>query len=74
MTGILVLFLLKKRSTPVTKHPPSKFSTLNVCARGLGLTGLAVLLAVNCVPSLDLKNAGDVDIIEDGLSGIAPVA
>jgi len=33
-----------------------------------------VLLAVNCVPSLDLKNAGDVDIIEDGLSGIAPVA
>ena len=33
-----------------------------------------MLLAVNCVPSLDLKNAGDVDIIEDGLSGIAPVA
>ena len=54
--------------------PPSKFSTLNVCARGFGLIGLAVLLAVNCVPSLDLKNAGDVDTIEDGFCGIAPVA
>ena len=64
----------KYKSTPVVNTPPSKFSTLNVCARGLGLIGLAVLLAVNCVPSLDLKNAGDVDTIEDGLSGIAPVA
>ena len=46
-TGILVLFLLKKKSTPVTKHPPSRFSTLKVCARGLGLIGLSVLLSIN---------------------------
>jgi hypothetical protein len=47
LTGIVELFLLKYKSTPVIKQPPSRFSTLNVCARGLGLTGLSVLLSIN---------------------------
>ena len=47
LTGTFVLFLLNYKSTPVTKHPPSRFSTLNVCARGLGLIGLSVLLSIN---------------------------
>ena len=74
LIGISVLFLLKYKSIPVVNTPPSKFSTLNVWARGLGLIGLSVLLSVNCVPSLDLKNAGEVDIIDEGFSGINPVA
>ena len=69
-----MLFLLKKRSTPVTKHPPSKFSTLNVCARGLGLIGLSVLLSINWIPSLDLKVDGFVETILEGFSGRRPVA
>ena len=71
---MLVLFLLKKRSTPVIKHPPFKCSTLNVCARGLGLTGLSVLLSINWTPSLDLKIDGFVETILEGFSGRIPVA
>ena len=71
---MLVLFLLKKRSTPVTKQPPSKFSILNVCARGLGLIGLSVLLSINWIPSLDLKTDGFVETILEGFSGRIPVA
>ena len=66
--------MLKNRSIPVVNTPPSKFSTLNVWASGLGLIGLSVLLSVTWVPSLDLKNAGEVEIIDEGFSGTNPVA
>ena len=68
------LFLLKYRSAPVTNTPPSKFSTLNVWARGLGLIGLSVLLSIICTPSFALKYAGLVETILDGFSGRIPVA
>ena len=73
-TGTFVLFLLKYKSTPVTKHPPSRFSTLNVWASGFGLIGLSVLLEINCTPSLDLNIDGFVDTILEGFSGKIPVA
>ena len=71
---MFLLFLAKNRSTLVTKQPPSKFSTLNVCASGLGLTGLSVLLSINWTPSFALKNAGFVETILAGFSGRTPVA
>ena len=74
LIGILELFSAKNRSTLVTNNPPSNPSTVNVCASGLGLDGLSVLLSTICVPSLDLKKAGEVETIEDGFSGIIPVA
>ena len=74
LIGIVLLFCAKNKSIPVVNTPPSKFSTLNVWARGFGLIGLSVLLSVTWVPSLDLKNAGDVEIIDEGFSGTNPVA
>ena len=71
---MFVLFLLKNKSNPVTNTPPSKFSILNVCARGLGLTGLSVLLSINCTPSFDLKIDGLVEMILSGFCGRIPVA
>ena len=64
----------KNKSTPVENIPPSKFSTLNVCASGLGLEVFSVLLSINWTPSFALKNAGAVEIIDAGFSGKIPVA
>ena len=74
LSGIFSLLDAKNRSTPVVKTPPSKLSTLNVCASGFGLIGLSVLLSVTWVPSFALKNEGDVETIEEGFSGRRPVA
>ena len=54
LTGMLVLLVLKNMSTPVTKQPPSKFSTLKVCARGLGLTGLSAISSLGLITTIPI--------------------
>ena len=73
LTGTLRSFLLKNSLIPVTKHPPSKFSTLNVCVKGEGFLLDPVSVSTICLPSFVLRFAGRVEVTVDVLVGRTPV-